>query len=62
MTRHTSLMVAFLLSSLNGCSFFNQHEYSTCEVEIECEEGCEARILGESASGEDSKEVELPTG
>jgi len=47
---------------LGGCSFFQQHEYSTCEVEIECDEcpDLKIKVLGESASGEDSKEVEVP--
>ncbi len=63
---------------LPGCSFFQQHEYSTCNVQvdyipcateadsgftlIDTDDGCGVRVkvLGESASGEDSKEVEVP--
>lgn len=57
-----AIVILSSLGAISGCSFFQQHEYSTCEVEIECDEcpDLKIKILGESASGEDSKEVEVP--
>lgn len=60
MFRCLAVVGAYLI--LGGCSFFQTHEYATCEVTWSCEscEEVEVRVFGESASGEDSKEVEVP--
>jgi len=72
-------VAAALVMGLGGCSFFQEHEYSTCEVDaryIPCNEeaggftlietgdkidcGWQITVNGESASGQEQKEVELP--